>query len=311
MPRLRKVTSACVATAVAVGSALAMGQDGGEAPVRPQPPVRRAQVAPNAKGAAAPLKAAPDPALMKKLLKDWEGQSAKLKTLQVSIYRIDTVPDWQEEIHYEGRAAFKAPQLAFLDFKKIKLVKDPKDPKGKKLVAEVKNGKRTLAPWEMLVMTGDEVWNYKFDVEQCFIFPLPKDQDKRALEGGPLPFLFNMKAAEAERRYHMTLLAQDDKRYLVRVEPLLQQDKEDFSTALVTLERTFLLPERILLLSPDRKSTRDYRLSHHKANLPVADSFFQGVNPGKGWKVVRNPPPENGPAAKAANAGDRRKPAPR
>ena len=32
---------------------------------------------------------------------------------------------------------------------------------------------------------------------KIYIFPLDKDQRKRALEEGPLPFLFNMRAADA------------------------------------------------------------------------------------------------------------------
>jgi TIGR03009 family protein len=300
MPRLQRILSACVAAAVAVGSALAMAQDGADGQVRRQSPI-----AP--KGAAAP-KAAPNPALMKKLLVDWEGQSAKLKTLQVSIYRIDISPQWQDEIHYEGRAAFKSPELAFLDFKKIKTKVDAK---GKVVPILDAAGKRKLISFDTLVVTGDEVWNYKYDTQQVFIFPLPKEKEKRALEGGPLPFLFNMKAAEAERRYRMTLLGENAKKFLIRVEPLMQQDKEDFSMAFVTLDRAFLLPVQIQLISPDKKSTRDYRLSNIKANADVPAEFFQGVNPGRGWKMVRNPMPGQEPAPKAANAADRRKPAPR
>ena len=68
-----------------------------------------------ATGQAQP-QAAPDPARMKWLLKAWEGQSAKLKTLDVRIYRIDKDFKWKDEVHFEGRAVFKSPDLAYLDF---------------------------------------------------------------------------------------------------------------------------------------------------------------------------------------------------
>ncbi len=75
---------------------------------------------------------------MDQLLAKWEAQSARLKTLDVRIYRIDKNAEWGEEIHYEGRAVFKSPQLAYLDFKKLETRPkrpgevgpgaDPKDP---------------------------------------------------------------------------------------------------------------------------------------------------------------------------------------
>ena len=48
--------------------------------------------------------AAPKPIEIDDLLKLWERQSSKLRTLDVWIYRIDKNPAWNEEIHYEGRA---------------------------------------------------------------------------------------------------------------------------------------------------------------------------------------------------------------
>jgi TIGR03009 family protein len=284
-----------VAALLAAASAMALAQDG-------DPPAARVQQRAPVAAKAAP-RAPIDPAVMKQLLKDWEKQSAKLKTLQVSIYRIDKDTAWEDEIHYEGRAAFQSPQLAFLDFHKIKLQKN-----GKKFEAVLKNGKRILIPWETLVMTGEEVWDYKYDTQQVFIYPLPKDQQKRALEGGPLPFLFNMKAEEAERRYKMTLLAQNDKQHLVRVEPLLEQDKEDFSQAFVWLEATYLLPQHIRLISPDKKSSRDYRLSNIKPNFAVEPTLFQGVNPGKPWKVVRVDPDKPKAAPSLSNGVNRPRP---
>ena len=141
--------------------------------------------------------AAPKPIQVDDLLRLWERQSSKLKTLDVWIYRIDKNPEWDEEIHYEGRAVFKSPQLAYLDFKKIKTtrnaegkmvpVADPKDPK-----------KRLTTPQETIICGADEVWQYLYPVKQIFVYPLAKEQRQRALDEGPLPFLFNMKAQEAK-----------------------------------------------------------------------------------------------------------------
>jgi TIGR03009 family protein len=246
---------------------------------------------------------APQPAMdMAQLLRLWEGQSAKLQTLELAIYRVDEQKAWGDVEHYQGHAAFKAPQLAFLDFRKVKMQEqpDPKDKKKKVLAPVKKNNKIESIPYETIVCTGPEVWHYRYDVKQIYIFPLDKDQRKRALEEGPLPFLFNMRADDAQRRYKMELQLEDETRYLVRVYPRLKEDQESFSVAWVYLDKKFLLPKRIYLLAPDKKSSKDFNLSEIRANQQVDPKYFVGVTLGKGWKVERNP---GGPAPAApANA---------
>jgi TIGR03009 family protein len=260
---------------LATGFALAVAQDGGDN--RPMPAKTKAN---------APPLVPPDPARMKKLLQDWEKQSAKLNTLDVSIYRIDLAPAWGDEDHYEGHAVFKSPQLAYLGFNKVKLVPDAK----KKMIAQIdRNKKRVTTPFETIICTKDEVWQYRFDLKQIFVFPLDKNARKRALEEGPLPFLFNMKADEATARYDMLLLEEDAKKILLKITPKLKEDLESFSSAWVLLDAKFLLPTRILLLAPDKKSTKDFYLSNIRANQPVNAAFFRVGDPGKPWKIERNP----------------------
>jgi TIGR03009 family protein len=292
MPFPRRIWIAPLVALFSAGFTLAVAQD-------------RGNVAQPAQGLQ--QAAAPQPAMdMGQLLKLWEGQSAKLKTLELSIYRIDEHKAWGDIEHYQGHAAFKAPQLAFLDFRKVKMQEqaDPKDKKKKVQVPVTKNNKIDSVPYETIVCTGQEVWHYRYDVKQIFIFPLNKDQRKRALEEGPLPFLFNMRADDAKRRYAMELLGEEQDRYLVKVNPLLKEDQESFSVAWVYLNKEYLLPTRVYLLAPDKKSSKDFVLSKIQPNQPVNGQFFMGVNPGKGWKVDRNPV---GPEPAPANAKSTRR----
>ena len=144
-------------------------------------------------------------------------------------------------------------------------------------------------PFETIICTKDEVWQYRFDLKQIFVFPLDKNARKRALEEGPLPFLFNMKADEAKARYDMLLLEEDAKQILLKITPKLKEDLESFSTAWVLLDAKFLLPTRIVLLAPDKKSTKDFYLSNIRANQLVNAAFFRVGDPGKPWKIERNP----------------------
>jgi TIGR03009 family protein len=305
MPRLRTILISSLFGLAAGGFALASGQDGADG----RAPVARQRSNPPRGQAAAPVNEA-DQARMQLLLKQWEGQSAKLQTLEVDVYRIDRNPAWwDDEEHFIGHAAFKTPQLAYLDFRKVALQpqSEPNDKNQKKLVPKRdRNNQIVSAPYQTIVCTGSEVWDYHSEDWQVFVYTLDSDSRKRAIEEGPLPFLFNMKADEVQRRYEMTLAGEDKERYLVKVKPLFDEEKERFSTAWIYLDKTYLLPKRIVLRAPDGNSTQDFTLSHQKANEKVDPRYFQGVNPGKKWKLYRNPG-GNGPASPPANARARRR----
>jgi TIGR03009 family protein len=293
MSRSRMILVPALTALIVGGSAVGFAQDPAQDRAVPAAP-RTRQAAPPAQGQARP---APNPARMQQLLKAWEGQSAKLTSLDVSIYRIDKDVKWGDEIHYEGRAVFKAPNLAYLDFSRLKMKPDAK----KKLVPVInpQTGKPEKTRVETVVCSDKDVWQYLYETKQILIFPLAKEQRQRALEEGPLPFLFNMRADEAAKRYQMTLLDEDEKFYVVKVIPRLKEDQDSFKTALLTLEKTYLLPSRIALLNADGKSTRDYRLTSIKPNAKVDAKWFAGV-PLKGWKLVQNPAaqaPQQGNAA--------------
>jgi len=291
----------------AVGPALCLGQ----VPNRDDPPTAAPAQAPaaaaRAGGSAAPRRAgAPAQPVdlaqtnsanskrMEWLLEKWEHQSSLLKTLDVKILRVDQNPAWDELEYYDGRALFKSPNFAFIDFNKIK--QDEK----KKPVRDPKDKNKWLAtPFERIVCTGEEVWQYKSDTQQIFIFPLGKNEKKKAIEEGPLPFLFNMHADDAKARYSMTLISEDAKGYGVSIKPKLPEDKESFSIAFVNLDHDYLLPVRILMISPDGKSKKDFKLREMYPNRVVNDKNFEGKPLGPPWKIVRNPGGDDRPRAGA------------
>jgi TIGR03009 family protein len=271
----------------------AWAQDPGAAPkAQPQP-----APAPGAGAQAQPLPATIDPERLEELLNTWEKNSARLSTLDVRMTRTDRSPAWDEDDHYEGRAMFKTPNKAWLDFRKEKetVVKDPNT--GAK--------KKEFVPHERIVCTGTEVWQYRCNTSQIFIYPLEKEVQQRALEEGPLPFLFNFKVADAKKRYMMTLVDDSPGAPTIRIVPRLPIDKDSFSVAFVTLDRqVFLLPRRIFLVTPDRKSSKDFqlKLTPQVANCDVRDENFQ-PKASPGWKVVHNPGGDDQPAPGPSRPG--------
>jgi TIGR03009 family protein len=246
---------------------------------------------------------------MKAILQEWERRSTRLNSLVVRIARLDSDPAWGEDERYEGQAFLQSPNKACIDFKRVK-------PNAQ--------GKAVLSDYERIVCTGDEVWQYRSDTKQIFIFPLDSQGQKRAMEEGPLPFLFNMKAADAEARYEMNMLREmRDKNgqeyFVIRVLPRWPIDKESFSQAFLQLNKSTYLPDRLVLVAPNQKAKKDYTLYEVRANTEINPANFRGVALGKPWETIRdagepgrmpqraaNPAPRVGAGAQAPAPSGRR-----
>jgi TIGR03009 family protein len=250
----------------------------------------------------------PNPARMEPLLREWENQNARLKTLEFSIYRIDRDPNGNEQ-HYEGHVAFKSPKLAYRDLRMVKMVPDD----NKKMVPKLDTSKKRVStPLDTTIWSGEELWQYRYATKQVFIFRLDKNLGLQQPEEAPLPLVFNVTVADARKRYDMVLLDESPKQHLLKITPKSQDDRS-FSTAWIVLNAKPLLPTRILLLLPDKKSTKDFYLSEFQANQPVNESFFRVVAPGKPWTVERYPPSQaparaKGPAARRHPEGQASRP---
>ncbi len=305
MPRRQKLFGIALVALVAMVYQVAAAQDRGQAPAaqaRPAQPtpklIQQAQQFP--------------PEAMDEVLRQWEGQSKKLETLEVDIYRIDRDMQWGDEVQFTGHAAFKNPDLAYVDYRKVKLLVQP-DPKVKNknvfVPQKAKNGQLDSNPFETILCTGKEVWDYRFDVTNLVIWTLDSNTRKKVLDEGPLPFLFRMRAGDAKQRYDMVLRGQDANFSLIVVTPKIKEDQDVFSTAWVKLERKFLLPKQITLISPDKSKRQDFLLSNFHANKGVNERYFIGVKPTKvsGWTVEVNPladAPSSGAAKRARRPGD-------
>lgn len=242
---------------------------------RRQAPARASGAAP----ATAPMDAktsAPDPAAMDRLLGLWARQNGKLSSLTVGFVRVDKSVAFGQLDEFVGNAYLQTPNLACLHFKKVDRA-NPKAPKAD--------------DHERIVCTGQEVRQYDFKTKQIFVFPLDKNERKKAIQEGPLPFLFNMKADEAKLRYTMTLLNQDQTAYLIGIVPRLEQDRSVFSKAFLQLNKTTFLPDHLLLVDTNGKDTQDYKFTSVSPDKPINPVFFQALNI-KGWQVVVNPGPE-------------------
>lgn len=283
MRRIIQVTGTLALGVIGVGTAMGQGQPRpGSTVATPRP-----SAAPVAK--PAPPRAVESPATtarMEELLQAWAQRSARTKTLDASYTRVDRSPVWSLETHYKGRALLVAPNLACIDLQKAK-PKPGEDPFH-----------------ERIICTGDKVYHYQA-TKQIFIYPLDQQDRKRALEEGPLPFLFNMRVEEAKKRYKMILVREDSSHVLIQIIPLLPIDRENFIQAVVRLDKEKFLPEALTLVEPNGKDTQNYAFTKIDRDVEIKESNFKPPLPTRttmtGWKVIDNTTSNPAPAAPAAS----------
>jgi TIGR03009 family protein len=260
-----------------------------------------------AEAARIAAEAAKNRAELDRVLAEWEERSKKVTSLDVSFDRIDRSPGWGDT-YYQGRAMLQSPDLACLQFQKYKL-----DKQGKPVLTPDKDGKPVPVllpdPFERIVCTGQEVLQYSWDEKKMFIHPLDKSQRQKALQQGPLPFLFNLKAADLKQRYSMTLLKEDDRDYLIGIVPTEKIDRDSFNKAFLWLSKKTFLPNQLWLLPIGNKERQEFvfagGLNRIVANAKLRPEFFRPTR-FEGWKVIDNPggepaAPKNNAAAPAAN----------
>ncbi len=270
-------------------STVASAQGPAEEAPRAQPAPRR-PAGPAPKVAAAAAGNAQQAARVDALLAEWEKRSRSIQTLDAKFKRIDVkAGPFKGRTAFQGRALLQAPNLACLELHKI----DPED-----------KTKKTFH--ERIVCTGDEVDDFVGAERIVNVYPLPKDQQQKALQEGPLPFLFDMKAKEVKARYQIVLEEEGADAYRLRIAPREDIDRDAFSVARVNLNKTTFLPDALQLVDATGKETQTYLFKDENGeivpNKEIAASNFQRGKVPQGWKVVVNPPADQPAAAGAANA---------
>lgn len=248
-----------------------------------QAPVAGAAAAQPA-GAAAALK--PDPRRMDAILEAWSKQSKTVQTLYARFTREDVVQAWQDKTRYDGTAYLKSPNLAYLNFEKF-----GEDGKSK--------------PYERIVCNGSQVYHFLADNKQVHIYTLAEQERQRALEEGPLPFLFNMDADRARLRYQMTLLQENEELFLIAITPIQQVDREAFSRAYIYLDKKRFMPTQIRLIDPSNgKDSKTFSIVVVQPNIKVPDAYYDSSSQTRDvvqsakWDVV-----EYGSDGKPVNGG--------
>ncbi len=277
-------------------------------PATPAAPQGTGQANPRPQGQ--PLRVeAPDPKLLA-ILKKWEVESAKIQVLQGEHVRTELNQVFSVEKRSKGLFYYEAPDKGRFDLQAIAL-----EPGQKSEIIDP----GTQQPYELAtgsdqgwICTGAEILILNPKEKQFEVYPIPQEMRGQNIINSPLPFLFGMKASEAQRRFALKLMEEHEKYYVILAIPRTELDSQNYKSAKIYLDKTTFIPLAVKLIDPAGTVLTQYVFKNVKVNptrnaIAQALSIFKDPDPFKpklsGWKRIQAPEvvPVNGEAPAGGN----------
>lgn len=289
---------AVVTTGLVLASLLSSAS--AQQPATQQPTAR--QQAAQAGNQAARAPQLPFPALnaqqqqeVDQLLLQWQNRSRGTRTLETRYvrWRFDQqkAPAGIPAHRAEGQLKYATPDKGLfrddsivyyvgMDAKKPQFKADPK------------------RPGDYWVCTGKEIVQYDQAELKCTVMALPPEMQGVQIFNSPLPFVFNLDAAQIKERFWVrTLPPQKPNTYLIEAWPRKQNDRAQYKVVHISLDANYdVLGLVVYAPNYDVRMANNYDLYEFnkvKRN-GITAGFMNGwlknfipQQPPKGWEVVR------------------------
>jgi TIGR03009 family protein len=209
------------------------------------------------------------------MLLEWEARMKGIESLKAKIVLQTEDKAFRTRDTFEGIAKYKKPNLAILDL-------------------SMQNRPDKI---EKLICTGTFVYRYAPESREIRVYDLTPKAGQVS-EDNFLSFLFEIKAAEAKRRYEVSFFNETDKNYFIlKILPRYAADKAEFQVAYLALSRTTLLPRTLIMDDPKGNRTQwDIPIIESGANLDRRE-FTAPALP-SGWTFRRMPREANAQSAR-------------
>jgi len=250
-------------------------------PVGPQHPQLRRRNEP----LQAPFRLTPQhAAYLDRVLNVWEQHSNGVKTFDCDFFRwvYDPVfgPRNQPKHVDWGKIKYASPDRGMFRVKKTQKGRDMVDVEPERA--------------EHWVCDGKSVFEHNYAKKRLTEYKLPPELHGKAIEDGPLPFLFGANATKLKRRYFMRVITPQNVKDQIWLEahPRFQQDAANFRRAELILKAKDMSPFALQIFAPNGKNHTVYQFENIVRNDPLRilkGNPFQASTP-FGWqKTVEAP----------------------
>lgn len=226
-----------------------------------QQPARQARPEPQLN--VAPVQRKPMDPDLRILLNNWGTSSAQIRELRGTHRRQVFDHVFQVEKQSVGHFYYVSPDKGRIDLEPTKPAPNAKSKATSKEGVPYALAADRAERW---ICTGKEVLTINDEAREYEVFPLPPDLQGQNIINGPLPFLFGLKADEAQQRFDMELLSNEAATALILAKPLRPDDQANYSEARILLDKTTFLPKAVRLLDPSGNRETRYWFDGLKPN---------------------------------------------
>ncbi len=199
------------------------------------------------------------------IMANWERAMNGIQALSAQLTRTTLEKTFQTTEVFEGTAKYMRPNMALLFM--------------------TKRGKPDV--FEKYLCSGNFLYEFSPREKVIRVHEMPAPKQGQVADDNLLSFLFGMKAAEAKKRYEMTVMpapANDRWYYYILVKPRTAADKNDFTRARLVLSNQTFLPRQLWFEQPNgNEITWDFIKLDPRAELNRAE-FGPPAKP-NGWRL--------------------------
>jgi TIGR03009 family protein len=235
-------------------------------------------------------------AKLQQTLQQWESQTSATKTLETNFSRWFYEPSGAPaNIHSqksEGMIKYAKPDKGLIRVDKLVFFDG--------MNADQPSYKEHPGQFgEYWVCTGTQLIEFDRSAKECKIQDLPPEMQGANIISSPLPFVFNLDAAEIQRRYWVRQVAHNDPSIImIEAYPKRQEDLAQYKLVQIALDASTHLPRGLVMYAPnfDQKENPEwsvYEFSDPKRNTIGAGikellNSFVPEKPPADWKVTRD-----------------------
>jgi TIGR03009 family protein len=146
--------------------------------------------------------------------------------------------------------------------------------------------------YELYICNSKFLYEYRPQTKTLRIHDVAPEQAN--FQNNFLSFLFGMNAADAKRRYDLSLTKEDKNYIYIDIKPRFDADKREFARAQMVLFAKDLLPARVWFELPNGDETT-WNVADIDTKVKLKESHFMAPPAPQGWSTERVPLPNSNP----------------